>query len=98
MVGEEGESVESFDAVVLAVPFSVLKDVDHSGAGFDELKRTAIAQLGCGDNAKLHLQFQSRFWHNRGPWPGWSNGNIYTDLPLQNTWDASRWGRKEQPA
>lgn len=86
----EGEREESFDTVILTIPFSVLRQIDCDQAGFDALKRDAIRELGYGDNAKLHLQFGSRFWHGDGVWLGRSNGNIYTDLPLQNTWNVTR--------
>jgi monoamine oxidase len=36
------------DKVVLALPFSILRSVNTSRAGFSELKRTAIAELGMG--------------------------------------------------
>jgi monoamine oxidase len=77
------------DQVILAVPFSVLRTLDTSGAGFDARKQTAIAQLGAGRNAKLQLQFSSRYWTTPGPW-GVSNGASYTDLGYQNTWEVSR--------
>ena len=73
------------DHVVLCMSFSVLRTLDYSGAGFDPLKKTAITQLGSGVNAKLQLQFSSRLWNADG-----SNGNVYSDLGIQNTWDVSR--------
>jgi monoamine oxidase len=76
------------DHVILAMSFSVLRTLDCSGAGFDPLKKTAIAQLGSGRNAKLQLQFRSRYWNTAGPW-GTSNGNVYTDNGFQNTWDTA---------
>jgi monoamine oxidase len=79
----------TFDQVILALPFSVLRGVDSSQAGFDPLKVTAITQLGYGTNSKLHLQFDDRYWNGSGPW-GVSDGFIFTDLPFQSTWDASR--------
>ncbi len=83
-----GESA-IFDHVILALPFSVLRGLDYSQAGFDERKVTAITQLGYGTNSKLHLQFDARYWNQAGPW-GTGDGFIFTDLPLQSTWDASR--------
>jgi monoamine oxidase len=77
------------DRVILALPFSVLRRLDFSHAGFDPLKITAITQLGYGTNSKLALQFDDRYWDGRGPW-GIGNGFTYTDLPFQSTWDASR--------
>ena len=77
------------DRVVMTIPFSVLRGLDTSKAGFDALKQTAIRELGYGTNSKLVLQFSDRFWDGRGPW-GIGDGSIYTDLFFQNTWDSSR--------
>jgi len=79
----------NFDRVILAIPFSVLRTLDYSAAGFDLLKQTAITQLGYGKNAKLHLQFDSRYWNTQGPW-GIGNGSTYSDTGYQNTWDVTR--------
>ena len=40
-------------------------------------------------NTKLIMQCSERFWSRRGAW-GIGNGNIYTDLHFQTTWEASR--------
>ena len=77
------------DRVILTVPFPVLRTLDIARAGFDERKRLAIEQLGAGSNAKLLLQFTSRYWNTRGAW-GSSNGDSYSDLGYQNTWDTTR--------
>jgi monoamine oxidase len=73
------------DHVILCTSFSVLRTLDYSGANFDTLKKTAIAQLGSGHNSKLQLQFSSRIWNAQG-----SNGNVYADNGFQNAWDVSR--------
>ena len=83
-----------FDRVIIAIPFSVLRtiltsDAAYRAAGFDSLKQTAITQLGYGKNAKLHLQFDTRYWNTSGPW-GIGNGATYSDTGYQNTWDVSR--------
>jgi monoamine oxidase len=85
-----GEKQQTFDYVVLALPFSVLRTLDYSRAGFNNLKKTAITQLGYGTNSKLQLQFDARYWNGTGAWPGISDGNIYTDIGFQNTWDVTR--------
>jgi monoamine oxidase len=82
------------DRVVMAIPFSVLRtiltsDSSYRAAGFDNLKQTAIQQLGYGANCKLQLQFDSRYWNTSGPW-GIGNGNSYADTGYQNTWDVTR--------
>src|SRR5437867_1063706 len=61
----------------------------YRAAGFDSRKQTAIQQLGYGANAKLQLQFNSRYWNGSGPW-GIGNGNSYSDTGYQNTWDVTR--------
>jgi monoamine oxidase len=73
------------DHVILTLPFTSLRTLDYTGAGFDPLKKKAITQLGAGRNAKLQLQFKSRYWNAQG-----SNGNIYTDLGFQSGWDVTR--------
>jgi monoamine oxidase len=65
------------DHVVLALPFSTLREVDLSRSGLSPLKVQAIQQLGMGQNAKLHLQVQRKTW----PPLGYA-GVSYTD------WDA----------
>jgi monoamine oxidase len=85
---EEGLTTRTVAAgkVVLALPFSILRSsVDISGAGFSDLKRTAIAELGMGTNSKLHAQFSERHWATLG-----SNGETFSDRGYQNTWDVSR--------
>jgi monoamine oxidase len=73
------------DHVILCMSFSVLRTLDYSKAGFDQLKKTAITQLGSGHNAKLNVQFTSRLWNAQG-----STGSLYTDLPLESGWDVTR--------
>ena len=77
------------DRVILALPFSVLRRLDFSAAGFNALKTTAIKELGYGTNAKLHTQFRTRLWNRKGPW-GIGNGSSFADTGYQHTWDATR--------
>jgi monoamine oxidase len=73
------------DHVVLALPFSLLRSVNYSKAGFESLKVTAIKELPMGTNSKLHVEFNDRFWYGAG-----NNGNTYADTGYQNTWEVSR--------
>ena len=73
------------DHVILCMSFSVLRGLDYTGAGFDSRKQQAITQLGSGRNAKLNLQFTSRYWTTKG-----STGGVYTDIGIQNAWDVTR--------
>jgi monoamine oxidase len=74
------------DHVVLALPFAVLRaTVNYNKAGFSDLKRTAIAQMGMGTNSKLHVQFKDRYWQAQG-----CNGDTFADTGYQSTWDVTR--------
>ena len=80
-----GTSTVTADRVVLALPFSILRDVDYAKAGFSQVKKTAIEELGMGTNSKLHVQFDRRHWNSLG-----SNGETYADTGYQNTWEVTR--------
>jgi len=72
------------DRVVLAIPYTTLRDVDLSRAGFGKLKLRCIQELGMGTNAKVLLQFRhrpDRFGH-------W-DGDLVTDRPFLDTWQSS---------
>ncbi|MFD9301955.1 flavin monoamine oxidase family protein [Streptomyces sp. NPDC060048] len=73
------------DHVVLALPFSTLRDVDLSGAGLSARKLTAIRQQGMGQNAKLVTELSAK------PWPGLGYNGISNTGPLgyQAAWDGS---------
>jgi monoamine oxidase len=86
----DGKQQRTFDHVILTLPFSVLRNLDYSQAGFTNLKQTDIVQIGYGTNSKLQLQFDTRFWNGMGPWPGVSTGAIFTDVGFQTTWEATR--------
>ena len=74
------------DRVVLAIPFSVMRErVDSTAAGFPTPKRRAIAELGMGMNAKLALQFNTRHWYSLG-----NGGDSYADTGYQATWEVTR--------
>ncbi len=78
------------ERAILTLPFSALRHVDYRQAGFDELKREAIEQLGYGTISKLFMQFDTRYWDDAGPWPHPHSDFFITDLPIQTLWDASR--------
>jgi monoamine oxidase len=80
----DGSTVPA-DRVVLALPFSILRTLEYNRAGFSDLKKTAIKELGMGTNSKLHLQFRDRYWYTLG-----NNGNTVSDQGYQNTWEVTR--------
>lgn len=73
------------DAVVLAIPFTTLRQVElDASLGLPTWKVQAIQKLGYGNNAKMMLGFNGR------PWLPASNGSSYSDLPNhQTTWETN---------
>jgi len=81
-----GGAPERFDAVVLALPFTVLRTLDYAGLDLPADKVNAIETLGYGTNAKTMVAFDSRPWANLG-----RSGGAYSDLPnLQTAWETNR--------
>jgi monoamine oxidase len=79
-----GRTVEkTADLVVLALPFSTLRDVELSHSGLSATKRHVIATMGMGTNAKIHLELSHKTW----PALGYS-GAIYEEWQqLACGWD-----------
>ena len=63
--------------MVLALPFSTLRQVDLTRTDLSPLKRRAINELQLGTNAKITLQVAGRPWNAAG-----YTGNTLTDLRL----------------
>ncbi|MEY2488878.1 MAG: hypothetical protein QOC70_820 [Verrucomicrobiota bacterium] len=89
---EGGSKSVKFNRVICTLPFTMLRQVEGIKVlALGQKKQEAIAQLGYGNNAKVMYGFTERWWRNpaaRLPAP--SNGSIFTDLPLQCTWESSR--------
>jgi monoamine oxidase len=81
-----------FSRVLCTLPFTMLREVEGVKAlALGRKKQEAIAQLGYGNNAKVMYGFTERWWrHPAAKLPAPSNGSIFTDLPLQCTWESSR--------
>jgi monoamine oxidase len=81
-----GTVTRTHDVVVLAVPFSVLRDVDlHVNLGLPVVQRSAIELLGYGTNAKTMVGFDGRPWIAHG-----GDGTAYADLAnLQVIWETN---------
>ena len=77
---------EVYDRVILALPFTTLRQVDIARAGFRPLKRRAIETLGMGASTKFQLRFRDRHaWHHAG-----CDGEIRLRSDLfQTTWDVT---------
>jgi len=76
----------SFDAVVLALPFTTLREVElDASLELPAWKLAAIQTLGYGTNAKMMLGFDGRPWLALG-----GNGESYSDLENhQLTWETN---------
>src|SRR6202012_504660 len=58
-----GKSVHvTADLVVLALPFSTLRDVELTHSGLSKQKRHVIRTMGMGTNAKIHLELSHKTW------------------------------------
>jgi monoamine oxidase len=81
-----GTVSRKFDAVVFAIPFSMLREVAlDASLGLPDWKIFAINNLRYGTNAKMMVGFDSRPWLSLG-----SNGASYSDLTNhQTTWETN---------
>ena len=71
------------DRVILALPFTTLRDCDLSRSGFSTIKLQTIASQELGANAKIHVEFSSRPWAAQG-----YGGVAYTNVTgFQCAWD-----------
>ena len=76
----------TYDAVVFAIPFSVLREVElDASLGLPAWKLFAIQNLAYGTNAKMMIGFNGPMWLGLG-----SDGQSFSDLPNhQNTWETN---------
>jgi monoamine oxidase len=79
-------TVRRADAVVIAIPFTVLRNVElDASLGLSTDKLRAIRELGYGDNAKTMIGFTARPWRAQG-----GNGAAYSDLEHhQTSWETN---------
>jgi monoamine oxidase len=78
-----GTEIQTADVVVLALPFTLLREVDIQ-VPLPAWKTNAIQNLGYGTNAKLMLGFNSRVWNTQG-----FKGDSFSDESFQSGWDNS---------
>ncbi len=72
-------------AVVLTLPFTVLREVDLTQMSLPAWKTKAIQELGYGDNAKMMIGFNRPYWRDAG-----CEGATYSDLlNHQATWETN---------
>ena len=83
---------ESFDSVILALPFTKLRQVKGlEGLELGAEKLKCIRELGYGTNAKIMNGTTSRVWRSPDSGlPAPSNGDFFSDLGFQNIYETSR--------
>jgi monoamine oxidase len=72
------------DHVVLALPFTRLREVDLHGITLPARQRDAIRREPLGSNSKIQLQFSRRVWNT----DGWT-GTYYSDQLSQSGWETT---------
>lgn len=75
-----------FDHVVLALPFTALRQVDLSVYELSPQRREIIDELGYGQNTKLMAGFRERVWATQHR----ARGSAYTDTSAQVIWEPTR--------
>lgn len=82
--GKQGSTEVDADLVVLAIPFTLLREVEIT-VPLPDYKKRAITDLGYGTNAKVFAGTNSRIWRMQG-----RDGEAFTDELLQLCWDNAR--------
>jgi monoamine oxidase len=77
---------DTFDRVILALPFSVLRKLDL-GVQLPAVKQAAIKELGYGTSTKAMISYSDRLWRTKYS----SNGQSFSDLATSETWETSRY-------
>ncbi len=72
------------DHVVLALPFTKLREVDLRGLGLPPRQRRAIREEPLGSNSKIQMQFSRRVWSAEH----WT-GSMYPAGIVQGGWEAT---------
>jgi monoamine oxidase len=72
------------DHVVLALPFTKLREVALRGIDLPARQRRAIDEEPLGSNSKIQIQCSSRVWNADG-----FTANMYTDGIVQGGWEAT---------
>ena len=87
----DGTKSETFDAVILTLPFTKLREVKGlESLDLDPMKLRAINELSYGTSAKLFSGTTTRVWLSKNSGlPAPSDGYFYSDLGFQNIWDQS---------
>jgi monoamine oxidase len=74
---------ETFDAVIMCLPFTVLRDINIQ-MDLPPIKRRVIKELGYGSNTKFILETNNRPWREAG-----YRGFLFNER-ISNGWDSSQ--------
>lgn len=77
------ETEETFDAVILTLPFTILREIDIK-MDLPPLKRRVINELGYGTNSKFILETRERVWRSAG-----YRGYLFSER-IPNGWDSAQ--------
>jgi monoamine oxidase len=80
------------DHVVLALPFTTLREVDLDRVHFSPLKRLAIETLPLGNNVKIQIQVAGSPWRRDG-----YNGSLLSGDAPEGGWDGSSFQKAKKP-
>lgn len=80
-VGGKGEVGAVADIVLIAIPFTLLREVDIK-VPLPEWKTNAIKNLGYGTNSKLFVGVNNRIWRQQG-----YTGYAFSDTAMGNGYD-----------
>lgn len=72
------------DHLVLALPYTILRELDIADAGFSKSKLAGINQLGMGTGSKVLLEFDQPF-DSFNNWSGWATR---ADDPQFQVWES----------
>ncbi|HSF47855.1 MAG TPA: FAD-dependent oxidoreductase, partial [Burkholderiales bacterium] len=87
-----GSKQRTFDAVILALPFTCLRNVEGlDSLGLSDGKLDCIRNLGMGHGAKIMVGTRSRVWRTppASGLPVPSNGSALSDLAFHEVWQTS---------
>jgi monoamine oxidase len=76
----------TFDRVILALPFSILRQIDV-GVRLPAVKQAAIKELGYATNTKVIATYSERLWRTKYK----STGETFSDLDTSETWEPTRY-------
>jgi monoamine oxidase len=94
---EDGHSIEKIEALVLALPYGLIRELDidsriTGAGGFTDEKNDSIQQMVQSDNGKVQMEFTDRHWDMALNIQGeyiHSNGRAYSEPDgFINSWES----------